>query len=74
MEHHFGAISLDWLINIVFGIVALVAALCSIELCDRVMFKKIDFIDEIRGGNMAAAIAFGSMLAFAAYIIGASVR
>lgn len=74
MEHHFGPIALDWLINIVFGVLALVAALCAIELCDRVMFKKIDFIEEIKGGNLAAAIAFGAMLAFAAYIIAASVR
>ncbi len=74
MEHHFWAIAVDWAINIVFGTVALVVALVAIKLCDRIIYKKIDFIEEIRGGNMAAAVAFSTMLGFAALIIAASVK
>ena len=74
MEHHYVAIAVNWLINVAFGLVALVAALCAIRICDKVMFKQIDFIDEIGKGNMAAAVSFAAMLAFAAYIIGASVK
>ena len=75
MEHsYFAAIVVDWLINVAFGVVALVCALCAIALYDKVVLKSIDFIDEIRKGNMAAAVGFAAMLAFAAYIIGAAVK
>jgi predicted signal transduction protein with EAL and GGDEF domain len=74
VEHHYVAITVNWIINIAFGIIALVAALCAIRLCDKLMFKKIDFIEEIAKGNTAAALGFAAMLAFAAYIIGSSVR
>ena len=74
MEHHYVAIAVNWMLNVAFGVIALVAALCAIRLCDKVMFRKIDFLDEIGKGNMAAAVGFAAMLAFAAYIIGSSVR
>ena len=74
MEHHLQAVALNWLINIVFGIAALIAALLAIGLCDKLLFRQIDFIEEVTKGNMAAAIAFAAMLAFAAYIIGSSVH
>ncbi len=49
-------------------------ALCAIALYDKYALKNIDFIDEIKKGNMAAAVGFLAMLAFAAYIIGASIK
>ena len=73
MEFPFATIAANWVVNILCGILALDAALGVILLCDQVMFKKIDFLDEIKAGNMSAAVAFAAMLAFAAYIIGASV-
>ncbi len=74
MGHHFNTIALDWLMNVAFGAIALVVALCTIRACDLIMFRRIDFISEIKDGNIAASVAFSAMLAFAAYIIGASVR
>ncbi len=73
MEHHLFTVAGNWLVNIVFGIVALVIALLAIGLCDKVLFRQIDFIEEVSKGNVAAAIGFAAMLGFAAYIIGSSV-
>ena len=74
VEHEFTAVALDWVINIAFGIVALFAALGGVWLGDRVLLRKIDLEEEIKKGNIAAAIAFGTMLAFSAIIISAAVK
>ena len=74
MDHHLLTVTLNWLINIVFGIIALIAALLAIGLCDKLLFKQIDFMEELTKGNMAAAVGFAAMLAFAAFIIGSSIQ
>jgi hypothetical protein len=74
VEHHFETIALNWGINIAFGIVALAASLLMILLMDRLIFTRINFLDEIQKGNLAAAVAFAAMLGFTAYIIGAALR
>jgi hypothetical protein len=37
---------------------------------DKVMFPEIDFMDEIKKGNMAAAIFAGVLMLFVAVILG----
>ena len=74
MTHHLETIAVRWLINIGFGMVAVVIALLMVLLIDRVVLRKIDLIDEIKKGNLAAAITVAAILGAAAYIIGAAVK
>lgn len=74
MEHELGAIALDWVINIAFGVVALFAALAAAWAGDRLLLRKVDLQEEIRKGNLAAALVFATMLGASAVVIAAAVR
>ena len=74
MEHHLYSIALSWVINIGFGMLAMLVALLMLRLIDRFLFREIDLIQEVRQGNVAAAICFAAILGFAAYIIGSAVH
>ena len=57
-------------INLVYAIVALFVGVISVRLVDHFLLKKIDLEEEIKQGNIAAAI-FGSVLVlFVAILIG----
>ena len=58
------------IINLVYAVVALVVGLVTIRLLDRFMLKKLDLEQEIKNGNVAAAIFAGTLLLFVAIIVG----
>ena len=58
------------LLNLVYAVVALVVGVGTLRLMDRFLFKKIDLEEEIRKGNIAAAIFAGTLLLFVAIIVG----
>ncbi len=74
MEHHLSTLALNWLINIGFGVLALMATVAVLRLVDRFLLPDINLVQEIQKGNVAAAISFAAMLVFAASIIGAAVK
>jgi len=74
MTHHFETIAVNWMINIGFGTVAVIVTLLMILVIDRFVLRSIDIIDEIKKGNIAAAITVAAILGAAAYIIGAAVK
>lgn len=58
------------LINLVYAILALFGGVIGVRLVDKILLKKIDLEEEIKKGNIAAAI-FGSVLVlFVAIIVG----
>ena len=58
------------LVNLLYAIVALVVGVLAIRFLDRLVLKKIDLEEEVKKGNIAAAILAGSLLFFIAIIVG----
>lgn len=55
--------------NIVFTVIALFVGILAIKLVDIVIFRKLDFQEELKNKNVAVAIFASSMLIFIAIII-----
>ena len=64
------ASSVMLLVNLVYAVIALFVGVLALRLLDRLILKKVDLQDEIRKGNIAAAILAGTMLLFVAIILG----
>jgi uncharacterized membrane protein YjfL (UPF0719 family) len=56
-------------INLVYAIVALVVGVAAFRWIDKRMFPEIDFMDEVKKGNMAAAVFAGVLMLFVAVIL-----
>ena len=65
---------INFIINLIYAIAALVIGVIAFRLIDHVIFRNIDFIEEIKKGNIAAAIYAGVLLLFIAILLGASLR
>ena len=61
------------LVNLVYAVVALFVGLVTMRLLDHFMLKKLDLEEEIKKGNIAAAIFAGTLLLFVAIIVSAAV-
>jgi uncharacterized membrane protein YjfL (UPF0719 family) len=73
MDDEFAKASLMLLAgNLVYSLVALILALICLKLVDYFLLKKIDLEEEIKKGNIAAAIFGSSTLLFVAILIGLS--
>ncbi len=70
----FYATFLNLLINVAYTILALVAGIVSFRCIDRTFFREIDFVEEVKRGNIAAAIFASTILLFLAVIIGMAMR
>jgi uncharacterized membrane protein YjfL (UPF0719 family) len=56
-------------INLVYALVALVVGVLAVRFIDRRLYPEIDFMEEIKKGNMAAAVFAGVLLLFVALIL-----
>ena len=56
-------------INLIYALLALVVTAILIIFIDKILFRKIDFIEEIKKGNMAAAVFYSTTLLFAAIVV-----
>jgi uncharacterized membrane protein YjfL (UPF0719 family) len=56
-------------INLVYAVLALVIGVAAFRWIDKTLFPEIDFMEEIRKGNMAAAVFAGVLLLFVALIL-----
>jgi len=65
---------LSLLINVVYSVFAMGLAIGSLWALDRYIFKEIDFIKEIKGGNMAVAIFAGFLLLSVCLILSFTMR
>ncbi len=57
-------------ISLIFGLIGLVVTVLTIKAIDAAFYRKIDLEEEIKRGNIAAAIFASALLLFAAIIIG----
>lgn len=56
-------------INLVYTVVALLVGVAAVRWVDRYVYTEIDFVEEIKKGNIAAAIYAGVLLLFVAIIL-----
>ncbi|QGX40614.1 DUF350 domain-containing protein [Permianibacter aggregans] len=56
-------------INIAYAVIALVISVIALVLIDKFIYRKIDFIEEIRDGNIAAAIFYSTLLLFVGVVV-----
>lgn len=73
MDLEFARSSLFLLVgNIVYALVAVVCGVVALKVVDHFLLKKIDLEEEIKNGNLAAAIFGSTILLFVALLIGLS--
>jgi hypothetical protein len=61
-------------INLIYAIVAMVIGLFALRCVDRLIFPEINFIQEVKKGNIAASIFSGMVLLFIALVLSSAVR
>lgn len=59
-------------INLVYALVTLVVSVIALVLIDKFVFTKIDFIEEIKRGNIAASIFQSTILIFIGLVVAVS--
>ncbi len=57
------------LISLGYAIVTLLVSVITLYLIDHYLYRKIDFIEEIKKGNIAASIFYSVLLIFVAVIV-----
>ena len=73
MDDEFAKASLMLLAgNLVYALVAVMLGVICLKLVDHFLLKKIDLEEEIKKGNVAAAIFGSTILLFVAILIGLS--
>ncbi|MBI1422466.1 MAG: DUF350 domain-containing protein [Gammaproteobacteria bacterium] len=60
---------LNLLISLAYAIATLLVSVITLYLVDHYLYRKIDFIDEIKKGNIAASIFYSVLLIFVAVIV-----
>lgn len=63
------ATAITFAINLVYAVVALVVGVAAFRWIDKRMFPEIDFMEEVKKGNMAAAVFAGILMLFVAVIL-----
>lgn len=63
------ATAITFAINLVYAVVALVVGVAAFRWIDKRLFPEIDFMEEVKKGNMAAAVFAGIMMLFVAVIL-----
>lgn len=61
-------------INLGYAVLALIVSIVSLILIDKYLFTRIDFIDEIKEGNLAASIFYSVILLFIGLVVATSLN
>jgi len=59
-------------INLVYALITLIVSVFALVLIDKFVFTKIDFIEEIKKGNIAASIFQSTILIFIGLVVAVS--
>ena len=59
-------------INLVYALITLLVSVFALVIIDKYVFTKIDFIDEIKKGNVAASIFQSTILIFIGLVVAVS--
>jgi uncharacterized membrane protein YjfL (UPF0719 family) len=66
------ATSITLLVNLLYALVALVVGVLAVRWVDETIYKEIDFIEEIKKGNLAAAIYASVLVLFIGIVLHAA--
>ena len=66
------ATAITFVINLAYAMVALVIGVVAVRWIDRHIYTEIDFMEEIKKGNLAAAIYASVLLLFVGVILAAA--
>lgn len=64
-----GASGVMLLLNLVYAVVALFVGVLGIRVVDHLFLRRIDLEDEIKKGNIAAAIFASALLLFVGIVV-----
>jgi uncharacterized membrane protein YjfL (UPF0719 family) len=59
-------------INLVYALITLLVSIFALIIIDKYVFTKIDFIEEIKRGNVAASIFQSTILIFIGLVVAVS--
>ncbi len=62
------------LINLGYAVVALIVSIVALILIDKYLFTNINFIEEIKQGNLAASIFYSVILLFIGLVVATSLN
>ena len=65
---------LNMLVSLSYAIVTLIVSVTTLYMIDHFFYKKIDFLEEIKKGNIAASIFYSVILLFVAIIVTISIN
>ena len=70
MDYQFaGASAVMLAVNLIYAVVAFIIGVLALIAADKWIFRKVDFEEEIKKGNLAAAVFGASLTIFVALII-----
>jgi uncharacterized membrane protein YjfL (UPF0719 family) len=61
-------------LNLAYAVIAMLIGLAAMKFVDKLLFPNIDFMAEIKKGNIASAIFAGMVLLFFALVLSSAVR
>jgi len=61
-------------LSITYGVVSVIMSAVTLYLLDRFLYRNIDFIEEIKRGNMAASVFYSVLLLFVGLVVTLSVN
>ncbi|MFT3931836.1 MAG: DUF350 domain-containing protein [Spongiibacteraceae bacterium] len=61
-------------VNIAYTVTALLVAVLSLKIVDKLLLKKLDIEDELKKNNIAVAIFSSSILVFVAILVAQGLR
>jgi uncharacterized membrane protein YjfL (UPF0719 family) len=59
-------------INLLYALITLIVSVFALVIIDKFIFTKIDFIEEIKKGNIAASIFQSTILIFIGLVVAVS--
>lgn len=61
-------------LNLLYAVAAMLVGLVALKAVDRWFFPQIDFVAEIKRGNVAASLVYGTMLLFLSLMLSSALR
>lgn len=75
MENEFLVSTLfNFTVNLLYTIAALLIAVFSLKVIDKVLLRKLDIEDELKKNNLAVAVFASAILIFVAIIVSVGLR
>ncbi|WP_028111071.1 DUF350 domain-containing protein [Ferrimonas sp. YFM] len=61
-------------LNLSYAVISLFVSVIALVIIDKFVFRRIDFIEEIRKGNLAVAIFQSTILLFVGFVVSSAMH